>query len=206
MTAAEPPRIGASEPGAVTRIADVLGSGGVVVLPTDTVYGLAAAANLGDAVRRLFTLKGRRADVPIAVLCADEEQALGLTDPLRIAHRRFAAQWPGPLTLVLPRRAGLDWELGDPASTIGVRCPDHGLVQAVASRVGPLATTSANRHGVPTPAEAAAAAASLTGPVDLVVDGGTLAGAASTVVDLTGDDPRVLRQGALLLDVGTDEA
>ena len=205
MTRHDPPTLAASDPSAAPRVAEVLRSGGVVVLPTDTVYGVAAAAHLPGAVGRLFALKGRRADVPIAVLCADEAQALALAEPVDGDARELAARWPGPLTLVLPRRAGLDWELGEPAATIGVRCPDHDLVRSVAARIGPLATTSANRHGVPTPPEAAAAAASLTGPVDLVVDGGSLAGVASTVVDLTGPDPRVLRQGALRIDGGNEQ-
>jgi L-threonylcarbamoyladenylate synthase len=206
VSASGPEVVAASDASAVTRVVDVLDSGGVVVLPTDTVYGLAASARLGDAVGRLFTLKGRRADVPIAVLCADHEQAFGLTGPPHPDARLLAGHWPGPLTLVLPRRPGLEWQLGEPAATIGVRCPDHDLVRAVAAQVGPLATTSANRHGVPTPVEAAAAAASLTGPVDLVVDGGTLVGEASTVVDLTGPVARVLRQGVLRIGGGNEQA
>jgi L-threonylcarbamoyladenylate synthase len=97
-----------------------------------------------------------------------------------------------------PDRAG--WDLGGDPGTIGVRCPDHPLVRAVAARTGPIATTSANRHGRPTPATAAEAAAALTGPVAVVADGSRLAGTASTVVDLTVEPWRVLRQGAL--DIG----
>ena len=96
-----------------------------------------------------------------------------------------------------PDSADLGWSLGEPAETIGLRCPDHDLVRAVAAEVGPLATTSANRHGVPTPATAAEAADGLVGEVDLVIDGGVLTGTASTVVDATTDALRVLRQGAL---------
>ena len=191
-----------ADDGAVDPIADVLRSGGVVILPTDTVYGLAAAAGRPDAVARLFELKGRDADVPVAVLCADAEQALALgedTGPL--AARLAGAHWPGPLTLVLPRRAGLGWELGEPADTIGVRCPAHAIVRAVAARIGPIATTSANRHGQPTPSTAREAAGALTGGVDLVVDGGELAGVASTVVDVVARPPRILRQGPLHVDL-----
>ena len=194
-----------SDPAVVDRVVDVLQAGGVVVLPTDTVYGLAAAAHRADAVRRLFALKGREATVPVAVLCADARQALDLASTTgTIAARLAAAHWPGPLTMVLPRRSDLDWELGEPAHTIGLRCPRNALVQAVAGRIGPIATTSANRHGDPTPPEAEAAAASLTGPVGLVVDGGTLAGSASTVVDLASGPAKVLRQGPLELQLGDD--
>ena len=124
-----------------------LRAGGAVVVPTDTVYGLAVRADLPGAVDRLAALKDRAAEQPVAVLVASIEQAdaVGL---LSVDARRLAERWwPGPLTLVLPRRAGLDWDLGEPAGTVGVRVPDHDLVRGLASAVGPLATTSANRHG-----------------------------------------------------------
>jgi L-threonylcarbamoyladenylate synthase len=114
------------------------------------------------------------------------------------AVRLAARFWPGPLTLVLPRRpeaAGL--ALGGEADTVGVRCPDDGFVRALARRVGPVATTSANRHGQPTPATAEEAAAALTGEVAVVVDGGPRDGVPSTVVDCTGSELRVLRRGAI---------
>ena len=194
--------VSASDPATVDRVADALRGGGVVVLPTDTVYGLAAAADRPEAVQRLFALKGRAATVPVAVLCADTDQALGLAGHAGTPASRLASRhWPGPLTLVLPRRAGLGWELGEPRETIGLRCPDHELVRAVAGRIGPLATTSANRHGEATPTEARAAAASLTGPVDLIVDGGRVTGVASTVVDLASSPAKVLRVGALDVDL-----
>jgi len=189
---------------AVEKAAAALRDGGVVVVPTETVYGLAALPSVPGATRRLFELKGRTADVPIAVLCADATQALALADrpgpPVRQVAERY---WPGPLTLVLRRRAGLGYELGEPASTVGVRCPDHPLVQALAAEVGPIATTSANRHGEPTPPDAAgvdAVFARAGGGVALVLDAGTCSGIPSTVIDATDDDPgrwRVLRQGAL---------
>ena len=139
--------------------------------------------------------------VNLVVSSADVEQAMALTvgaSPL--ALELAAAHWPGPLTMVLPRRPGLGWALGEPAGTIGLRCPDHHLVRALAARVGPLATTSANRHGQPTPGSAVEAADQLLGPVDLVIDGGALSGTPSTVVDVTGEVPRVLRQGGVVID------
>jgi tRNA threonylcarbamoyl adenosine modification protein (Sua5/YciO/YrdC/YwlC family) len=195
------PVVPADDPSAVERAAEALLAGGLVVLPTETVYGLAALASDPVATRALFERKGRGADVPVAVLCADAEQALALShrQPSR-ATELAEAHWPGPLTMVLPRRPGLGWALGEPTDTIGLRCPDHELVRALASRVGPLATTSANRHGLPTPASATEAAEQLLGDVDLVLDGGSLSGTPSTVVDLTGDAPRVLRQGGIDID------
>ncbi|MDZ7674994.1 MAG: L-threonylcarbamoyladenylate synthase [Acidimicrobiales bacterium] len=185
-----------------SKIADVLVEGGTVVLPTDTVYGLAACPDDPGALKRLFELKGRDADVPIAVLCGTAVQALSLAGTIGTAAARLAAQhWPGPLTMVLPRRGDLGWALGEPANTIGVRCPDDPVVQAVAARIGPIATTSANRHGDPTPTTADAVVASLLGPVDLVVDGGERPGSASTVVVVDGDRLDVLRPGPLDLDL-----
>ena len=175
----------------------MLRGGGVVVLPTDTVYGLAALPSSASAIERVFALKGRRADVPVAVLCADAAQALDLAEATSGAWAVAERFWPGPLTLVLPRRADVTLHPGEPHHTIGLRVPDHPLVRAVAERTGPIAVTSANRHGEPTAATAEAAAASLTGEPDLVVDGGPLEAAASTVVDATTSPWSALRHGEL---------
>jgi len=196
------PRPDAAPAEVVERTVEVLRAGGVVVLPTDTVYGLAALPSDAAATARLFDLKGRGRDVPIAVLCATPGDALALAAPAAVTDevRRIAGRlWPGPLTLVLPRRPGLGYALGAPEDTIGVRCPDHAFVRAVAAAVGPLATTSANPHGAPTPATAEEAAGAL-GPVDLVVDGGRCSAPPSTVVDATAVPWRVRREGPLSLD------
>jgi L-threonylcarbamoyladenylate synthase len=175
------------DPSALDRTVAALLAGSAVVVPTDTVYGLAC---LPGHQAQLLELKGRPASVPIAVLVADPAQAEVATGrPLPAGAAALAAAfWPGPLTLVLPSAAG---------HTLGVRCPAHAFVRAVAAAVGPIATTSANRHGEPTPAGAVEAAASLTGAVAVVVDGGTLAAVASTVVDATGEAPVVLRDGPI---------
>lgn len=189
------------DPAAVERTIEVLDAGGLVVLPTDTVYGLAARAHDPSATARIFEAKGRRDDVPVAVLCADAEQALGLAGPVPPRARRLAADhWPGPLTMVLPRRRDLGWALGEPSHTIGLRCPDHDLVRTVARSIGPIATTSANRHGEATPDRAADAAAQLLIAPDLVVDGGRLGGAASTVIAVDEDGVRILRPGPVVVD------
>ena len=182
---------------------EVLAGGGSVLLPTDTVYGLAVRADRPGAADHLAALKDRAAEQPVAVLVASVQQAevVGvLPDWARPVIERW---WPGPLTLVLARRPGLAWDLGDPPDTVGVRLPDHDLVRALAEVVGPLATTSANRHGEPTPPTAAEAVAALTGAPDLVVDGGPCVGQASTVVDATGPEPVVLRPGPIAMsDLG----
>lgn len=196
-----PPRVLLFD-GDVDRVAAVvaqrLQAGGVVVLPTDTVYGLAALPANRAAMDRLFALKGRGATVPVAVLCADAGQALALAGSVTDAVAAVAARWwPGPLTLVLPRRPGVELHLGEPSSTVGLRVPDHALVRAVAAIVGPIAATSANRHGMLTPTSAAAIVADLGAGLDLVVDGGELAGGASTVIDASHEPWDVLREGPI---------
>ena len=191
--------VGADAPDVVDQVVRALRAGGAVVLPTDTVYGLAALPADRAATDRLFTLKGRRADVPVAVLCTDAAQALALAEPAAAAAVEATAGrwWPGPLTIVVQRRAGVGLHLGEPEATIGLRVPDHPLVKAITALVGPMATTSANRHGQPTPATAADAVAALGDGVALVVDGGPLAATASTVLDATSRTWRVLREGPI---------
>lgn len=178
---------------------EALLAGGVVVLPTDTVYGVAAATSVPGAVAALFEVKRRPVDVALPVLCANEQSARALAGVLSPgADRLMARCWPGPLTIVVPRRAGLDLDLGGADdTTIGLRVPDADVFRAVAARVGPLACTSANRHGRPTPTTASEAAAALGPGISVVVDGGTLSGSPSTVVGWSGGRHRILRQGAL---------
>lgn len=175
----------------------LLTRGDVVAVPTETVYGVAVVPGLPGAMERLFAAKQRPASVAVAVLVADADQAAELTaEPL--PRRLIEHHWPGPLTVVVARRPGLDWDLGGDPTTIGIRCPDHDFVRALCRQAGPLATTSANRHKEPTPPDADGVAAALDDSgVALVVDGGRCEGEPSTVVDLTGDQPRVLREGAV---------
>jgi L-threonylcarbamoyladenylate synthase len=191
----------------VAQAAEVLRSGGLVALPTDTVYGLAALPGVEGATAALFALKRRGGDVPVAVLCASADQALGLAAPETVTDevRRIAARlWPGALTLVLPRRPGLAYALGEPTGTVGVRCPAQPLVQALAAEVGPLATTSANRHGEPTPITASGVAEVFGAGVGLVLDGGPCSAPPSSVIDATGPRWRVLRAG--MVDLAEIEA
>ena len=186
--------------GAVEDAVAVLRRGGVVALPTDTVYGIAALPSVAGATSKLFAAKGRRADVPVAVLCADASQALSLVADGAVgsdARQVLDRFWPGGLTVVLPRRAGLGYELGEPATTIGLRCPNEPVVRAIAALVGPLATTSANRHGAPTPHDASGVVGALGDDLDLVLDGGERRGAPSTVVDMTTRPWRIVRAGAV---------
>ncbi len=197
-----PRQVSQTSPDAVGLAVDALRAGEVVALPTDTVYGLAALPTVAAATDRLFALKGRAVDTPIAVLCADGAQALGLAAPdvLTEEVRHIAERlWPGPLTLVLPRLPGLGYELGEPADTVGVRCPDHALVRAIAAAVGPIATTSANRHREPTAPTADGVAATFDGGLALVLDGGRCEAPPSTVVAVTRTAWKVLREGPIPL-------
>jgi L-threonylcarbamoyladenylate synthase len=187
---------------AVGLAVDVLRAGEVVALPTDTVYGLAVLPTIPHATRRLFALKARGAEAPIAVLCADAAQALSLAAPDALTDdvRRIAERlWPGPLTIVLPRLPGLGYQLGEPADTVGVRCPDHELVRSIAVAVGPIATSSANRHAEPTSPTAEGVAAAFGSELPLVLDGGRCEASPSTVVAVTETTWRLLREGPIAL-------
>ena len=156
-----------------------LRAGRAVIIPTDTVYGLAA---LPENVDLLFELKQRPPDKAVAILVAQPADAERLFDPLPATRRLMEACWPGALTIVQDGN--------------GVRCPDHPLVQTLAAAVGPIATTSANLSGQPTPHTASEAAAAFPA-VQLVIDGGRLQAPASTVVEVTEDGIKILRQGAV---------
>lgn len=181
--------------------AAALRAGEVVLVPTDTTYGLAALARDQQAVAQLFVLKRRPAERSIAVLVADLGQAHELARLGPVEQSIAAALWPGPLTLVLERRADVDPALGRADGTIALRWPGDDFVCALAARVGPLATTSANISGEPTPSTAAESAAPLDGEVAVIVDDGPRAAPASTVARaLASGDVVVLREGSLSRD------
>ena len=182
---------------AVAAATEALRRGEPVGVPTDTVYGLAADAADADAIQQLFELKERPADRSIAVLVADvvaAEMLVELTPGARRLAERF---WPGPLTIVAARRPDAPPHLGTGA-TIGVRLPDDDIMQAIAGP-GPLAVTSANLHGGPTPATAPGVA-ELFPDLGLVIDAGPRPGSSSTVVDMTENTPAVLRAGPISLE------
>jgi tRNA threonylcarbamoyl adenosine modification protein (Sua5/YciO/YrdC/YwlC family) len=183
----------------VDAVVEALLEGDVVLLPTDTLYGIAALPADPAGCAALFDLKGRTADTPIAVLCADARQAAGLVAREDEAAVRATGErwWPGALTLVCRRRADVELHLGEPETTVGLRVPDHPVVRMVAERVGPIATTSANRHGEPTAITVDEALAALGPGLAVAVDGGTIEGTASTVIDTTTTPWRVLRDGPI---------
>ena len=194
----------------IDEVAARLLAGGVVAIPTDTVYGLAALATDAGALRALADLKGREQQQPIAVL-VDSVEAVApyLGDARALDGLRFVARfWPGALTaIVRARPGGLAAPAVSEAGTIGVRVPDDDLARAVIRACGGLlAVSSANRHGEP-PATSAAEVAAAFGDALLVLDGGMRSSTApSTVVDLTGARPRILRAGPIsAADLGAEE-
>jgi tRNA threonylcarbamoyl adenosine modification protein (Sua5/YciO/YrdC/YwlC family) len=174
-------------------------SGALVVLPTDTVYGVGADAFSPEAVQRLLDAKGRGREMPPPVLVASATTLEALTTAVPPWVRALVdAYWPGPLTLVCRQQASLRWDLGDTRGTVAVRMPHDPVALALLERTGPLAVTSANLTGLPAATDADAAVAMLGDAVEVVLDGGpTTADLASTILDCTGDEPRVLRAGAL---------
>jgi L-threonylcarbamoyladenylate synthase len=178
----------------------VLRAGGLVAMPTDTVYGVGVAMSAEDGLKRLFAAKDRPFDRAIVLLVADLEQA-GSVGVLSPAARALASRfWPGGLTLVLAQvpGAGLPTDLTAGLSTIGVRVPDHESPRELARALGPLPVTSANISGQPAPGDAEGVMAQLGARIDLILDGGpTRGGVPSTVVDCSGDLARILRVGAI---------
>lgn len=169
-----------------------------VVVPTETVYGLAARAHDRVAVARVYEIKGRPSDNPLIVHVTSRDQLHGLGASVSpLAERLIRAYWPGPLTLVLDGDARLPW-VSAGLRSIAVRCPTHAFVRALIERCGPLAAPSANLSGRPSPTRAAHAQSDLSGRVPLVVDAGTVEhGLESTVLDARGREPMLLRAGSI---------
>ncbi len=183
--------------------AKALRAGAVVAVPTDTIYGLAVDPSQPEAVARLFGLKERPVEVALPVLVDGRAQASMVAAPFDPAAEHLAERyWPGPLTLVVPRRRTFTTDLGGPPSarqTIGLRWPDHPVIRALCRKLGPLAVTSANRHGEPPATRAGEVAEVFAGQdvLAVILDGGLCDGAPSTVVECRGPAMRCLREGSI---------
>ena len=194
---------GAVEQDAVAAATSALQRHGLVGLPTETVYGLAALASDPAAVRRVFEVKGRPADHPVIVHVASAAAfAEWGADPPSYALELAEALWPGPLTLVIPAAPTVPRYVTGGQDTVGLRCPAHPVALAVVEAAGPVAAPSANRFGQVSPTSAADVLADigdrLQPGLDLILDGGACpVGVESTILDCTGDAPRVLRWGAV---------
>lgn len=182
---------------ATSRAVDVLRTGGLVVLPTDTVYAVVADAFQTNATQRLLGAKRRGREVPLSILIRNPRQVIGLAaDVPETAERLMASYWPGPVALVLPEQAEMPWDLGRTGGAITLRMPADDLLLAVAAEIGPLACSAANRRGELVPTTLEEAELQMGEAVELYIDGGSRAPALTTIVDCTRDgEVEVLREG-----------
>ncbi|MDQ7829352.1 MAG: L-threonylcarbamoyladenylate synthase [Armatimonadota bacterium] len=182
------------------RAVRLIQEGGLLAYPTDTAYGLGCDISNAAAVRRVFEVKRRPLDEPLPVLVAEVAQAWTLAASRPPLAERLAARfWPGALTLVLPRGRRVPALVAGGGETVALRVPDHPIPRNLVRLAGvPIVGTSANLHGDPTPTRAEHVVFSLGDRIDMLLDGGpTPRGRESTIVDLTEDPPRVLREGAI---------
>lgn len=174
-------------------------AGSLLVVPTDTVYGIAADAFSASAVAALLAAKGRGRNMPPPVLVPRAETVFGLVDGVDDRILALTAKfWPGPLTIIANAQPSLDWDLGDTHGTVAVRMPDDEYALALLGRTGPLAVSSANISGQPAATSADEAQEMFGEDVDIYLDGGAReSGLASTIIDLSGDTARIVRQGPI---------
>ncbi len=184
---------------AIETAAHSVSSGELVVLPTDTVYGLGADAFDSVAVRDLLQAKGRGRDFPVPVLVGSWTSIDGLVNVVDNRTRDLIeAFWPGGLTIVVRYAPSLTWDLGDSRGTVAIRMPLHPVAIELLEQTGPMAVSSANRHGAPPAQTAIEARAQLGDDVAVYLEDGQVSGGvASTIVDVTGSAPQVLRTGAI---------
>ncbi|MBN2256656.1 MAG: threonylcarbamoyl-AMP synthase [Anaerolineaceae bacterium] len=185
-----------SDPLALQKASEIIIASGLVAFPTDTVYGVGVRADKEEAIEQLYMIKARSAEKPIPVMLGNMKQLKKVVRFISPAARRLAERfWPGPLTLILPKRPNLPVNLTN-LPGIGVRIPDHPFARALCLKCGPLAVTSANLSGNPEALNVQGVLQQLNGKLDLVVDGGdSPGGVASTVVDITGEKPCIIRSG-----------
>jgi len=186
--------------GEILGALDHLKSGGVVVLPTDTLYGLAADVFNQDALERVFAIKGRESDLALPVLITDWAMvAVVAENKSDLAQRLAKKYWPGPLTLVLPKLPGVSCLVTAGRDTVAVRSPNHPVPQRLITQLGrPITGTSANLSGEPNPRSLDEVRRQLGNSVDYIISYGPVpTGTASTIVDLTNGLPKLIREGAI---------
>ncbi len=184
--------------GVVPVVQRCLADAGVVLLPTETFYGLACDPWSERAVGKVLDLKGRPGDMPLPVLAGDWGQVERVALVPENWRSRLEGLWPGPTTVVLPLHQAIP---ASPVATVAIRIPGHRLLRQLLGTTGPLTGTSANRHGIPPLVDVSGVLGALVGSPNLVLDGGTVPGGlASTLVDLSGAKARILRQGPAVWD------
>ena len=190
--------LSADDPSAIKCALEILRAGGLVAFPTDTVYGLGALAFDQAAIESIYRAKDRPLEKAIPVLIADVDELEQIADSVSARARRLMARfWPGPLTLILPKCADLPAAISATAA-VGVRIPDHDVARALLRAAGPMAVTSANLSGRENPRTAGEVIRQLNGRIPLILDGGETRGdVPSTVVDVSGAEPVILREGPI---------
>jgi L-threonylcarbamoyladenylate synthase len=184
---------------AIRHAIEVLRQGGIVAFPTDTLYGLAADPRSANAVQRLFAIKGREAGHAVPLIAGSAEQARQAAVFDDRANRVAAAFWPGPVSIVLPTREGIRKEILGPGDSVAVRVPAHAVARALCDGFGFCITaTSANISGKPPTASPRVVSNTLEGLIDYVLDDGdSPGGRPSTIIDLCGPEPTLVRPGAI---------
>ena len=193
--------VSSDAPTTIQQALEILNAGGLVAFPTDTVYGVGCLAFDGKAVESIYAAKDRPIEKAIPVLIADESDLdkVGTNVP-EIAHKIASRFWPGPLTILVPKKPELPESVSS-METVGIRIPDHAVARALLRATGPMAVTSANISGQTSPSTAEEVFDQLSGRIPLIIDGGkTPGGVPSTLVDCTGGNINILRPGPVSLE------
>ncbi len=193
--------IAANSPRSLQRALEILQAGGLVAFPTDTVYGVGALAFDGKAVESIYRAKDRPIEKAIPILIGDVDDINKVASEVPLMTKKLAERfWPGPLTIVVPKHTDLPDSVSA-TNTVGVRVPDHIIARSVLRAAGPMAVTSANISGKPSPSTAEEVFAQLNSRIALILNGGkTPGGIPSTLVDCTGSKPIIVREGPIKLD------
>ena len=190
--------VSSTSPDAIRRALEILQSGGLVAFPTDTVYGVGALAFDQRAIESIYAAKDRPVEKAIPVLIGDKDDLAKVADDVPLVALRLIDRfWPGPLTVLVPKKATLP-EAISATSTVGVRVPDHEVARGLLQLAGPMAVTSANISGKASPITARQVLAQLGGRIAMIIDGGeTPGGIPSTLVDCMGTEIQILREGPI---------
>jgi len=193
--------VSTSHPDMLLMAIEILNSGGLIAIPTDTVYGLGALAFDGRAVRKIYKVKGRSNEKAIPILIGDPGDLEKVSFNVSPMVQKLAGYfWPGPMTLVVPKNPSIPDAVSTTRS-VGVRVPNHLITRKILRATGPLAVTSANFSGRENPSNALEVLAQLDGSIPLIIDGGLVGnGLASTVVNCMGSEPVILREGPITLE------
>ena len=196
-------RVAAGDVSAIEEAAEIIKSGGLIAFPTETVYGLGADGFNEEACRKIYEIKGRPHYKPLSLMVANREMIDDIAEVPSIAQRLIEEFLPGALTLILPKKAAVPDFVTAGSQTVGIRMPDNDVALAlIRATQCPIAAPSANLSNKPSPTTAQEVLESFDGQIPLILDGGICQfGVSSSIIDLTEDEPRILREGAISLDI-----